>query len=72
MQLGRYKEKQEILKLVGAHQLLVYADDMNLLGHNIDTIKQIIRPFLSGVSKEDGIEAVKTKCTLLVHHHNER
>jgi hypothetical protein len=28
------------LKLNGTHQLLVYADDMNLLGDNIDTVKK--------------------------------
>jgi hypothetical protein len=28
------------LKLNGTHQLLVYADDMKLLGDNIDTIKK--------------------------------
>jgi hypothetical protein len=28
------------LKLNGTHQLLVYADDENLLAQNIDTIKE--------------------------------
>jgi hypothetical protein len=28
------------LKLNGTHQLLAYADDLNLLGYNIDTIQK--------------------------------
>jgi hypothetical protein len=28
------------LKLIGTPQLLAYADDVNLSGHNIDTIKR--------------------------------
>jgi hypothetical protein len=33
-------EKQVGLKLNGPHQLLVYADDINLLGDNINTTKK--------------------------------
>jgi hypothetical protein len=33
------------LKLNGTHQLLAYADDMNLLGENIDIIKKKHRNF---------------------------
>jgi hypothetical protein len=49
------KENYVRLKLVGTHQLLAYADDMNLLGDNIDTIKKN-RETLIGASKDVGLE----------------
>jgi hypothetical protein len=59
------------LKLNGTHQLLVYADDVNLLGDNIDAIKKNMET-LNDASKEVGLEenTEKTKYMLLFHHQN--
>jgi hypothetical protein len=38
--IRKVQETQVGLKLNGTHQLLAYADDRNLLGDNIDTIKK--------------------------------
>jgi hypothetical protein len=38
--IRKLQENQVGLKLNGMHQLLAYADDVNLLGDNIDAIKK--------------------------------
>jgi hypothetical protein len=38
--ISKVRENQMALKLNGTRQLLIYADDVNLLGHSIDTIKK--------------------------------
>jgi hypothetical protein len=38
--IRKVQENQVGLKLNGTHQLLAYADDMILLGHNIGTMKK--------------------------------
>jgi hypothetical protein len=57
------------LKLNGTHQLLAYADDVNLLGDSIDTIKKNTETLIDA-SKEVGLEinVEKTKNMLLSRH----
>jgi ribosomal protein S2 len=59
------------LKLNGTHQLLVYADDVNLLGDDIETIKRNAQTLIDA-GKEVGLEVntEKTKYMLLSRHQN--
>jgi hypothetical protein len=59
------------LKLNATHQLLVYADDLNLLGDNINATKKNTDTMLKA-SKEVGLEvsAEKTKYMLLYRQQN--
>jgi hypothetical protein len=61
----REVQKNQVgLKLNGTYQLLAYADDVNLLGDNTET--------LNDASKEVGLEinVEKTKYMLLSRHQN--
>jgi len=60
--IRRVQVIQDDLKLNGTHQLLVYADDVNVMGGSVHTIKEN-REGLVVVSKETGLEvnADKTK-----------
>jgi hypothetical protein len=60
------------LKLNGTRQLLVYADDVNPLGDNTDTIQKNTKTLID-VSKEVGLEVntEKIKYMLLSRHQNE-
>jgi hypothetical protein len=53
--ISKVKKNQVGLKLNGMHQLLVYADDLNLLGDNIDTIKKSTANLIDA-SKDVGLE----------------
>jgi hypothetical protein len=67
----KVQENQVGLKLNGTHQLLAYADDVDLLGDNIDTIKKNTETLIDA-SMQVGLEinVEKTKYMLLSHHQN--
>jgi hypothetical protein len=53
--ITRVQENQMGLKLNGKHQILAYADDVNLMGDNVDTIKKNTGTLIDA-SKEVGLE----------------
>jgi sorting nexin-29 len=59
------EENQEGLKLNGTHQLLVYADDVNILGGHVHTIKKNTEALIA-TSKEIGLEVNAEKTKYLV------
>jgi hypothetical protein len=69
--IRKVQENQVSLELNGTHQLLVYADDVNLLGYSVNTIKENIET-LSETSRDTGLEinAEKTKYMFMSHHLN--
>jgi hypothetical protein len=68
--IRRVQENQEGLIPNGTHQLLAYADDINIVGENIDTIQRNTKAPLDA-SKEIGLEVnpEKTKYMLVSRCH---
>jgi hypothetical protein len=62
------QENQEGLKLDGTHQFLACADDINILGDNMDTIHKNTEALLDA-GKKAGLEVnpEKTKYMLMSH-----
>ena len=60
--IRRVQVNQDGLKLNGTHQLLAYANDANILGESVDTVKKNVEALVAA-TKEIGLEvnAHKTK-----------
>ena len=54
--IRRDQVNQDGLKLNGTHQLLAYADDVNILGESVDTVKKNAEAVVAA-TKEIGLEA---------------
>jgi sorting nexin-29 len=69
--IRRVQANQEALKLNGTHQLLVYADDVNILGGSVHSIKKNAEDLIIA-SKEIGLEvnAEKTKYMVMSRNQN--
>ena len=69
--IRRVQVNQDGLKLNGTHQLLVYADDVNILGGSVHTVKENADA-LTMASKETGLEvnAGKTKYMVMSREQN--
>jgi hypothetical protein len=69
--IRRVQAIQEGLELNGTHQLLVYADDVNILGGSVHNIKKNAEDLIIA-SKEIGLEvnAEKTKYMVMSRNQN--
>jgi hypothetical protein len=67
----RVQVNQDGLKLNGTHQLLAYADDVNILGGSIHTVKENVEALVVA-TKETGLEvnANKTKYMVISQDRN--
>jgi len=63
--IRRVQVNQNVLKLNGTHQLLAYADDVNILGGSIHTLKENAEALVVA-TRETGLEVSANKTKYMV------
>jgi len=67
--IRRAQVNQDGMKLNGTHQLLVYADDFNIMGGSVHTIKKNAEALVVA-GKEIGLEVNGDKTKYMVIYHD--
>ena len=69
--IRRVQVNQDSLKLNGTHQLLVYADDVNILGGSVHTVKENAEALVVACKETGlGVNAGKTKYMVMSQDKN--
>jgi hypothetical protein len=64
--IKRGQVNQDGLKLNGTHQLLAYADDVNIMGESVLTVKENAEALIVVATKEIGLEVNADKSKYMV------
>ena len=67
--IRRVQENRIVLELNGKHKLLAYADDVNMLGENLQTVRQNTE-ILIKASKDIGFEVNSEKTKYMITSRN--